>query len=124
MPLDSPSESDQPASVDIGRAIRRLRAKKATQEAIADLLGVTQGTVSQWETGRSHPSFRQMQTIERHLGLGRGSILVAAGLVEVGGIEAAILADDSLDENELDLLLRVYRSVAVKGTGSGKRRKG
>lgn len=107
--------------MEIGRALRRLRARKATQEAIATLLGVTQGTVSQWETGRSSPTFEQMQTIEKHLGFNRGAILVSAGLVSVVGVEASILADPALEPEDRDLVLGLYRGVVQQ---RAQRRKG
>lgn len=97
-----------------------------TQTQLAEALGTTQASVSRWEssTDPALPDFDEMRAIEDLLGASRGAILVAAGLVDVPAVEAAILADPSLDATELELLLRVYRSVAVKGTSAGKRRKG
>lgn len=106
--------------MEIGAALRRLRARKATQEVIAELVGVKQGTVSQWEAGRSAPTFEQMHLIEEHLGLDRGSILVAAGLVTVAGVEAAVLADPELEPDDRELVLSLYRGVVLQRS---KRRK-
>ena len=41
-------------------------ARKAlglTQEQLAKLVGVTQGTVAQWECGLTHPSFENLKRV-------------------------------------------------------------
>lgn len=44
--------------------IRTLRIKQGmTQGELADALGVTQGIVSQWETGRAFPNSRKIMTV-------------------------------------------------------------
>lgn len=123
MQLDSGSATKQPASVQIGRALRRLRGRKVTQESLGEVLGVSQGTVSQWEAGRSSPNFDQMQKIEDHLGLPLGAILIAAELVAASDIEAAIVADPSLDADQVHMLLTVYRSLVDPHGRGGKSRK-
>lgn len=40
------------------RILRQRRAAFLTQEALADVLGVTQPTVARWETGETVPSLR------------------------------------------------------------------
>ena len=45
----------------IGKTIARMRkARGLTQAKFADLIHVTQGAVSQWETGRTTPDVQQM----------------------------------------------------------------
>lgn len=45
----------------IGNMITRLRKEKGlTQSKFAELIHVTQGAVSQWETGRTSPDVQQM----------------------------------------------------------------
>lgn len=48
--------------------IKRLRTNAGlSQAAVADLIGVTQGLISHWERGRSAPSRRQLEALERAL---------------------------------------------------------
>ncbi len=46
-------------------------ARKAlgiTQEQLAKLVGVTQGTVAQWENGLTHPAFDKIPKVAQVLG--------------------------------------------------------
>ncbi|WP_164510346.1 helix-turn-helix domain-containing protein [Agathobaculum sp. Marseille-P7918] len=45
------------------------RAKKLTQEALADLVGVSAAAVSKWETGASYPDITLLPPLARALGL-------------------------------------------------------
>jgi transcriptional regulator with XRE-family HTH domain len=45
------------------------KAKGLTQEQLAKLLGVTQGTVSQWENGLTHPAFNMLPRLANALGV-------------------------------------------------------
>ena len=52
------------------KTIREMRiALGITQERLAAMLGVTQGTIAQWETGRSHPSFEKLPIVAATLGV-------------------------------------------------------
>ena len=44
-------------------------AKGMTQEQLAKLLGVTQGAVSQWENGLTHPAFNMLPRLADVLGV-------------------------------------------------------
>ena len=45
----------------LGKTIAKLRKSKGlTQTKFADMIHVTQGAVSQWETGRTSPDVQQM----------------------------------------------------------------
>ena len=45
----------------LGKTIAKLRKSKGlTQAKFADMIHVTQGAVSQWETGRTSPDVQQM----------------------------------------------------------------
>ena len=49
--------------------IEELRKKKGiTQEEFAELMGVTQGAVSQWENGTVTPSSKKLPKIAEALG--------------------------------------------------------
>lgn len=106
----------QSASVELGRALRRLRGR-ISQARIADALGITQATVSRWEsdTEPEIPSPDQIMRIEETLGLSRGAIYIAAGLVEVTPFEAALLADPNIDNASRAILLDGYRGVVARG---------
>ena len=45
------------------KIIEARKAKGLTQEQLAKILGVTQGAVSQWEKGISHPSYEMLPKV-------------------------------------------------------------
>lgn len=54
----------------LGKTIARLRkAKGLTQAKFADLIHVTQGAISQWETGRTSPDVQQMFILADFFGI-------------------------------------------------------
>ena len=54
----------------IGENIKRLRKKaRYSQEQIARKLGLTQGSVSSWETGRNNPEASQLAELAKILGV-------------------------------------------------------
>jgi len=55
---------------DIGRFIAdKRRAKNLTQEQLAELLGVSNKTVSKWETGRSMPDYSIIENLCKELNI-------------------------------------------------------
>lgn len=53
----------------IGNRLRDLREKKSiTQAQIAEQLGITQGAVSQWESGVTNPSISTVSKLSVILG--------------------------------------------------------
>jgi excisionase family DNA binding protein len=98
----------------IGAAIRDHRRQvNLTQEDMAAAIGVHQSLVSRWERGREFPSIPQLIAVEEALKLDAGSLFIAAGIVEVGDIEAAIRAADYLSGRERDFLLMALERVIV-----------
>lgn len=62
-----PSEQPQPA---LGKAIRQLRReRRVSQEALAYEAGVTSGTLSMIERGRSNPTWGTVKGIAAALGV-------------------------------------------------------
>lgn len=60
-------DEPQPA---LGKAIRQLREKRGmTQEAVAYEAGVTTGTLSLIERGRSNPAWSTVKALARTLGV-------------------------------------------------------
>jgi transcriptional regulator with XRE-family HTH domain len=56
-------------------SIQDLRARMGwSQEELADELGVTQATISNWERGRSRPTIRQFGALAFRFGVSIGSI--------------------------------------------------
>ena len=57
-------------SLQIGTTVAQARrAKNLTQEALADLLGVSAAAVSKWETNASYPDITLLSPLARALGL-------------------------------------------------------
>lgn len=110
-----PDEKGQLA-LEVGRAIRRARSasKLSAQQALADVLGVEQTTVSKWERGEVLAELPQIMAVERALGLERGTILVLAGLVTLapGQTERSLLSDPNLTDESRAALLTFYRAAA------------
>lgn len=92
----------------IGNAIRDARGARSQEQLAADL-GHRQGTISRWERGAETPDVESLTRIEAALGLRRGELLLAAGLVEPEGVEREILADPGLDPLSKSLLVETYR---------------
>lgn len=56
-------------------SIQELRATRGwSQEDLADELGVTQATISNWERGRSQPTIMQFGALAIRFGVSIGSI--------------------------------------------------
>ena len=54
----------------LGKTIARLRKEKGlTQAKFADMIHVTQGAISQWETGRTSPDVQQMFILADFFGI-------------------------------------------------------
>lgn len=54
--------------MEINRLRKRRMAAGLTQEQAAELLGVSQSTVCQWETGRTNPRINMFPTIAQLYG--------------------------------------------------------
>jgi transcriptional regulator with XRE-family HTH domain len=50
-------------------------ARGLTQSQLADMIGVTQGTVSQWEKGMTHPRFGVIPRLATALGVSVDDII-------------------------------------------------
>jgi transcriptional regulator with XRE-family HTH domain len=71
-----------------GQVIKVARVKAQKRQAdLASALGLHQSTVSDMERGRLMPSIPQIRIIEEALGVPRGELLVAAGLVSEKAME-------------------------------------
>lgn len=90
-------------------AIRAAYLGRTRQEDLADEIGVDQGTVSRWASGKSIPNVRQQADIERLSGRPLGWIAAQAGLIEsVTTVPQAIAMDPALDDTARAQLLAAY----------------
>lgn len=92
---------------DLGMALKEdERGRKPSQAAVSD-----------WENGHTRVDLDRIAEIEDVLGLQRGELLVEAGAVAAQQVptstptEAAILADEALDEGSREFLVDAYRYV-------------
>ena len=76
----------------LGGAIRRARGQRS-QEVLADLLDVSQATISSWEWGHVDLTCEQVRTIELQLHLRAGELLRAGGYL---GTEAPLDQDEPI----------------------------
>lgn len=57
--------------IDIGAKIKTLRkGRKLTQQELADKLGITRATVSNYEVGRRHPHISELKRFADFFGVG------------------------------------------------------
>jgi DNA-binding XRE family transcriptional regulator len=54
----------------------RINAGK-TQAEWADIIGVSPGTVSNWESGKSEPTLTQLRRISQHSGISMDNIFLS-----------------------------------------------
>lgn len=101
----------------ICEAVRDAReASGLTQRRLADMLGVSQPTVHDWERDRE-PTLDQIVQLEEAFELRRGDLLRLAGYVAdaVPTPEQAIRADRSLKSDARQALLGVLRAYRSRG---------
>lgn len=115
----------------LGKTIAKLRKSKGlTQAKFADMIHVTQGAVSQWETGRTSPDVQQMFILADFFGvtvdaLSSGTATIAkpdTHTITTPSTQEKAPADDPLteqimakarlmNEEELRQLLRIMDAV-------------
>ena len=110
-------ESDQPADV-LGAYIRAQRQlADLSLRQLAGLTNVSNAYLSQIERGLHQPSLKVLRSIAGALNLSQEALLAEAGLIDHAtpadartGVDAAILEDPDLTEEEKQVLLGVYRN--------------
>ncbi len=66
-------------AIEIGKRIRELRLeRKLSQNQMAELLSVSQDTISLWETGKSLPSAEYLIEISKNFNVSTDYILCLA----------------------------------------------
>ncbi len=103
-------------AVAFGDALRRLRdSRGASQEWLADQLGVTRALVGQWENG-VEPPWRQVFAIEECFGLRPGMLSRIIGYLPlkakaVKSTQEAIEADPTLSDQGRRILRAAYQAA-------------
>lgn len=119
------------------RATFRLALQKARNEAqmsqreLATAVGVSPGTIAQWETGDTAPRADRTIELEGALGIEGGLFSRLLGYLPVGPQETAVMsvleaieADPRLGDRERELLAAMYRQLVRqrrKATSEAKR---
>lgn len=120
MPSQSPEDDPQLVSEKLGQTLRELRRSVSlSQVDLAKALDVDQTAVSSWELGKIAFPCLLIPRIERVLGLPRGSVYAAAGLLTLSSVPAAIYADDRLDPKSKAAMIAVYTTLSGQVGGSG-----
>ncbi len=90
---------------ETGRFIaEKRRAKNLTQEQLAEMIGVSNKTVSKWETGKCMPDYSVVERLCKVLGISVGELLAAK---ETDGSR-------SFSEEDIELLLYKMEELEKK----------
>jgi transcriptional regulator with XRE-family HTH domain len=111
-----------------GQALQRARQDCGlSQRDLADALGVSQASVSQWLLGQSAPKPERVGALERALRLKPNTLARLLGYLPPGGdddqrvmtVAEAAEADPRLGEREQRLLVAVYQELVRQAQGDG-----
>lgn len=114
---------------DFGDALKVLLGDRP-QQWLANELGVSQSAISQWIKAQTEPLPPRVFEIERVLGVEPGTLSRLLGYRPDDGadtlsVEAAILADPSLTDDQKNRFLGLFRDItapAARGARTAKRR--
>lgn len=102
-------------AMTIGDAIRIALEGRLKQRELADALGIDQGTVSRWVTGKATPTVEDVVRIEDACNRPRGFVLRAAGYISDGTtVLDAIEADHRLDDDARRILSGAYKAARAR----------
>lgn len=105
--------------MSVGENVRRLRQLTGeTQEKLAEVAGVTRGSVSQWESGITEPRMGAIQLMVDHYHIRKANLIEDGGMDHVyrsvSGRLYEMRPSEELTEEELELV-RLYRSANDQG---------
>ena len=93
---EPPQDTGFTGDAELGRRIRAQRKSLGiTQEELALRVGVTQGTITFWETGRNSLTIANLRNVAKELGTEPGALLLPTG---TGGLPNARLNESRLAE--------------------------
>jgi transcriptional regulator with XRE-family HTH domain len=100
---------------DLGSFIREQRnTARLSLRRLSELAGISNPYLSQIERGLRRPSAEILQQIAKALRISAETLYVQAGILEPGGespdLSRQILADPTLNEDQKQALIRIYRS--------------
>lgn len=101
------------------QALKSARSEQGiSQRELAGKLGVSPGTVAQWETGETAPRLQTAVRLEGVLSLAEGTLLRLLGYLHpdaqartVAGVIEAVQADPNLDDDDRELLASIYAQL-------------
>lgn len=97
-----------------------LSARSVTQAQLGEQLGITQSSISAWKSGTAKPEPETVFEVERLLDLTPGHLSRHLGYwpepseTRAMTFEEAIRADDLLDDDVKEALIRVYQAARPK----------
>lgn len=87
---------------------RKRKEKNMTQAQLAERLGVSNKTVSKWETGKCMPDYSVIESLCKELGVSMTELMKGEAADEVGGDGSGSGVRDSCDDSQiLDLIKRI-----------------
>jgi transcriptional regulator with XRE-family HTH domain len=108
------------AAQDIGAFIRSQRvAGKVSLRQLAERAGVSNPYLSQIERGLRKPSAEVLAQIAKGLRVSAEVLYVRAGILEerpASPVRDALIADDSINERQKQMLLEIYESFRKENT--------
>lgn len=105
---------------EFGRALSDALARsRKTQTAVAQAIGVSTSTISDWKLGKSEPERPAVTfALEHELGVGPGELSKYLGYVPreaaAQSWQAALLHDPEIDDRLREVLLAVIRAMEAK----------
>lgn len=108
-------------SNDIGKKLQQLRkGRKLTQQELADKMGVTRATVSNYEVGRRAPHLSELKRFAEFYGVGLDYFGVAATdeLFDLLSRAKAVFESNSVSKEKKDelhlALMQIYLTMKQK----------
>ncbi len=110
---------------DLGSFIREQRnTARLSLRRLSELAGISNPYLSQIERGLRRPSAEILQQIAKALRISAETLYVQAGILEPAtespDLSREILADSSLNEDQKQVLIRIYLSFRHENTSPGQ----
>lgn len=104
---------------DLGGFIRdQRRTARLSLRKLSERAGISNPYLSQIERGLRKPSAEILQAIARGLSISAETLYVRAGILDArepsGDLEAAILADPTVNDRQKQALVEIYRSFQAE----------
>lgn len=101
--------------MDFGKNLKRIRTdKKINQQELADVLNVSQKTISSWEVGRSEPSMGDIKKIADFMECTQEDLIGIQRTTGNISFEDILVKVNSLNMKELERLIEVIKQQQEK----------